>query len=576
MTKKTPFAAQRFDLGLNLQSIRNLKIGEIAGGASARFEKNSAIYTGPGFRTACDLGTAMSVPALKEATVFPLMWAKSGTKVFYMTDPNSGTSYDTGVTVTAAEYGWFQEQGNGDMFYINQTDAPFRFAVAQNTVAVTATDTAITVGADWVGKFAASGSVIINGVSYTYSGVSATQLTGFSPLPAISINTVIVQPTNPSTFPSTFNGTFMFDLYGQLFTGGRLHYEHILNWGAPPDNVGTDSTFYNFQANGASQYFGFTEKLTAGIKGIGRAYLFTTNQTFTFTGLDPASGGALIQPVSQNYGAYNPRCVVDMEGTIAFLGKNRLIPISLSLGVGGVSVPQIEPNFDNNLRPWLASLDPDDQQADAKLHYDKTQQLLKIQGRRNGVLETYCFDRGNNSFTPSEVRSAKCFSMFKGASYFGHNNNGKVYQDDYGTTDDGIAIYHAWVTGELEGDKGREYMQAYSCEYTGTMSRGCEHTFNVYVDGSSQPSYSQIFDDSIIYETIGTGLGSNLIPASVAIGGSQDISRVYRFRNEVLLIGVSGESFRLEWVVTKEGVYFKTSDYELNVYPLAQNQRTRN
>jgi len=639
------------DLGLNLQSIRNLKPGEISSGSSARYEKGSAIYTGPGFRTASDLGQSTSVPALKEALVFPNLWAKSGTKIFYMKDPDSGTSYDTHVTVTTTEQGWFHEQGNGDMFYINQTDAPTRFILGSVQTAAVTSDVKINVGTAYNTKFSL-GTIYALGVSLTYapsftavaatdiitatahglsngmtlqvtsagtlpagltastvyyvissttntfkvsltSGGAAVDITdtgsgthsyiytsdgylhGISGIPAagLSIGDVLLQTSNPSTFPSTFNGTFMFDLDSRLYVGGRLYYENIL-YGSAPEDAANPQFFYDFLGNGAVSKV-FSGKLTGGIKGIGRAYLFTQNQCFQFTGVDPSTGGVLITPISQQYGAYNPRCVIDMEGTVAFFGKKRLIPIEITLAPSGVSAPVLNVNFDNNIRPWLASLDSDDQQGDAKLFYDKTQQILKVQARRNGVLETYGFDRGNGSFIPIEVRSAKCFSMFNGNSYFGHVSNGKVYHDDIGLTNDGLSIYHAWATGEIEADKGRKYMQGYNVQYTGYMSKGCEHTVNVYLDGSSIASYSQSFDDSLVTETIGVSLGSNLLPADGTFGGSQDIPKVFRFRNEILLIGLSGESYRIEWVTVKEGVYLKVSDYELNVYPMAQNQRTR-
>jgi len=643
------------DLGLNEQTIRNLKLGQIYSGASARFERGSAIYTGPGFRTATDLGTSAAVGALREALVFNILFSKSGTNIYYMTDPDTGSKYDTGALVTSTEMGWFHEQGNGDVFYINQVDAPLRIAIAQNTTAVAISDTAITVGADWISKFStpttatftadnttdtftsaahglsngtivmvknaggalpaglsantqyyvisaatntfqlsltsggaavdittngtgtqtfSTGFVYINGTGYLYTAKSGTQLTGCTEFAAgIPANTIITQTSNPSTFPAAYNGTFMFDLESRLFTGGRLHYENILSYSAPED-AANSQYFYDFQGNGAYQRI-FTGKLTGGIKGIGRAYLFTNNQTFQATGIDVATGALIVQPISQNYGAYNPRCIVDMEGTVAFLGKKRLIPINLQLAVAGGSAPSLGLDFDLAIRPWLSALDDDGDQTDAKLHYDKTNQILKITARRNGVLETRVFDRANGAFLPSEIRSVKSYSMFNGKSYFGHFSNGKIYRDDYGLTNDGLPIYHAWSTGEIENDKGRQYMQGHSIEYSGFMSKGSEHTFNIYVDGSTTASYSQVFNDSLITDLEGVSLGSFPIPYN-AIAGSQDVPKVFQFKNNVLLIGISGESFRLEWTVIKEGVYFKVSDFVLTAFDTNQNIRIRN
>ncbi len=651
------FPANRLDQGLDQRSVRNIGLGFISSGASVRVENGSAIMTGPGFRTSADLGTSAASPATQEGQVFKLFWAKSGTKVLYSTDPDSGTFYTTGVLLsnTTNDFGDFHEQGNGDMFHINQTDAPVRFAVAQNTTAVATNDTAITVGADWLTKFStptftdtftadnttdtftqtshgmpngtiimvtssgtlpsglsgntqyyvintmtdtfqlsltsggsavaistdgsgthtySSGFVYINGTGYMYTAKSNGQLTGVPAFASgIAVNTHVIQFSRPTTFPSTYNGTFMFDLDSRLYTGGRLHFENNL-YGSAPEDISNPQFFYDFQGNGAVSRV-FTGKLTGGIKGIGRAYIFTNDQCFQFTGVDPVTGGTLLEPVSQNYGAYNPRCIVDMEGTVAFFGKKRLIPIEIQLAASGGSAPALGLLFDDRIKPWLSSLDDDADQADAKLHYDKTQQILKIQARRNGVLETYVHDRSANSFLPAEIRPAKSFSMFNGKSYFGHVSNGIIYHDDYGLTNDGIAIYHAWATGEIEDEKGRKYMQGYFLSYNGKMTMGCEHTVKVYIDGSTIPSYNQTFTDSLITSSVGEAIGGFSIPSSGAIGGSGDAPLVYPFRNEILLIGISGESFRVEWTVSKEGVYMKVSDFEIQAYEMKHNQRLR-
>lgn len=573
MTKIFPFPAQRMDLGLNQDSIRNLEPGQISAGSSVRYERGSAIYTGPGFRTACDLATTDATYGLREALVFPALWSKSGTKIFYSTD--GVTSYDTGVTATAAETtDWFQEQGNGDILHMNQTDTNIRFAVAKNTVIVNAADTTVTVGAAYITKFAASGSVIINGVSYSYSGVNATQMTGFSAFAAgFAVGTLIVQSTNPTTWVEE-KGTFSFELETSMYIGGVLGYENILYCSAPDTTGTTPQYFYDFDANGKTSG-PLPGKLTGGIKGINRAYIFTNNQCFQHNGRDPTTGNFLITPLSEQYGAYNPHCIVDMEGTIAFFGGKRLIPIIIGLGPPGVlPAPSLGINFDQRIRTWLSSLDDASAQAQAKLHYDKDTKILKIQGVRNGALETYFYDRANDSFGPSEVRSASSYSMFLGRSYFGHSSNGVVYLDDEGRTNDGLAIAHSWSTGELEFDKGRRYLQAHTLAFDGYMTTATEFTVNVYKDHASTADYTGTFDDTLITSTVGVPLGSRGVGIST-IGGSDDTIKAYPYRCEILLIGLSGEDFRVEWLCSTEGGFLQVNSYLLTTIVPRGNLRTR-
>ncbi len=88
-------------------------------------------------------------------------------------------------------------------------------------------------------------------------------------------------------------------------------------------------------------------------------------------------------------------------------------------------------------------------------------------------------------------------------------------------------------------------------------------------------SYSQtISTDDLITSQIGQPIGANGIPSSGAIGGSQDTPLIYPFKNEISLIGLSGESFRFEWITSKEGVYLLVSDWEINAFEMAHNLRT--
>lgn len=574
MPKLLPFVANKMDLGLNLQTEHNLELGEIAGGESARFVNGAGIYTGPGFRKAGDLGTSSSVNPLQEATVFPALWAKSGTTIQFSENPDGGEFYAVQASPTSTEGGWFQEQGNGDMFYINQVDDPLRIAVGRNTSAIADTDTTITVGADWINKFATSGTVYIRGDAITYSGVNATQLTGVSGIQSGGhpVNSLVIQTSNPSTFGSAYNGTFAFEMESRLITGGRLHYENILSASGPEDAT-HPQYFYDFTGNGAVQKV-MAGRLTGGIRGIGRAYLFTDNQCFQFRGFDTTTNGFLIDQLSQNYGAYNQRCIVDMEGTIAFLGQRRLIPIDIQLAASGTSQPAFGEKFDQKIRPWLNELDDD--QSHARLDYNKNTKILKISAVRNGALETYIYDRSSGVFGPKEIRSVACYGKFQGRTYFGHVSNGLVYKDDEGRTNDGLPIVHRWITGLISYDKGRSYIQGYTFTYHGVMTIGCEHTLNIYVDESPIPVFSQNYDDSLIVSTVGSPLGSRGIGQTV-VGSSSpsDGTMAYTFYNTILLAGLSGEHFQFEWITQKEGVFLQVEDFDFRAYLIRNNQRTR-
>lgn len=514
-----------------------------------------------------DLGTNANA-YLFEGIVFPLQWAKNGTTIKYSADPDAGTFYDTGASLTSAETAAWEEQGNGDILVTNQTDSNLRIAVARNTVAIGASDTEITVGADWIDKFDdGGGTVYVRGDEIDYTGVNATQLTGVTGLvSAHPINSIITQTSNPSTWTEE-KGTFLFELESRMIVGGRLHFENIL-YASAPEDANNPQFFYDFDGNGTVSRV-FTTPLVGGIRGLSSSYVFGKNQVHEVLGFDVATGAFQVRPLSDHYGAYNQRCIVDMDGIVAFLGRKRLMPITLTLSPDG-SVPSFDEEFDSELRPWLDALDDD--QSGATLSFNPTNKILKISALRNGALETYGFDLQSKAFFPIESRPAVSYSMFNGKPYFG-GLNGKVYADDMMRTNDGNAILHAWATGRMEYDKGRQYMQLHSLEYDGFMSQDCEHSVNVYLDGSSTASYSMDFTDSLITSSQGTPIGARGVGVS-PLGGDAMSVFAYPFKNTILLVGLSGEDVKVEWTCSKQGAFFQTNSYSLMADLTRFSQRT--
>ena len=576
----TNFTANRLDLGLNLQSARNLELGEIAEGRSARFERGSGILTGPGYQFLHDLGTSAIGDGDLEAKVFPAKWVKSGTTVFVGQDPDNTIPKTIGLTLTTETKTHFIEQGNGDIFIMNTVDTNVRVAVSKNTVALAASDTTITVGTNFVDKYSASGTVYINGTAYTFSGKNATQLTGVQEgggvvTTAQAINSLVTETSNPATF--TFKGIFAFELESRQILGGRKDFENI-GYASAPEDASNPAFFYDFTGNGTTSKI-FKTKMVAGIAGIGAGYLFGKQEVHQLSGFDVATGGWLTTPISTQYGAYNERCVVDMDGIIAFFGNKRLIPISIQLTPEAVAAPYLDDEFDHRLRPWLDELDEDDEQGDANLFYDPVQKILKITARRNGALETRVYDRQNNAYLPPESRPRASQSMFDGKSYF-VDTVGKFHKDDFGRTNGGIAIYHNWKTGRMEFDKGRQTMRLYQLEFDGFMSQAAEYTFRVYMDGNTTASFDRDFDDSSdrdfddssINDGTGILLGSRGIGINL-VGGGEGGPRAFSFKQNILLHGISGEDVQLEWETQKEGVFFQINSFKLTAYVIRRDQR---
>src|SRR3990167_7551710 len=94
----TEFRCNDFSLGLSLISQKNLRLGEISGGRSVRYEKGAGIMTGAGYRLAAQPTANVRIDGMKENSVYSSLWIKNGTTIQYSEDAT--TFYSTGVTVT--------------------------------------------------------------------------------------------------------------------------------------------------------------------------------------------------------------------------------------------------------------------------------------------------------------------------------------------------------------------------------------------------------------------------------------------------------------------------------------------
>lgn len=565
MPQAVTFTANRMDLGLDLNSPRNLKPGQISEGIAVRVEKGSGMYTGNGYEQVKDLGTATSVYPF-EATVFPILWVKSGTAITYSSDPDTGTFYGTGLTRTAAEIDAFIEQGNGDILLTNQTDTNTRIAVS-TVAAIDSGAGTFSVRTGDGSKFS-SGTVYIRGVAITGGTLSTDDYTGCSNLTAaMAVGDIVVQTSEPATWTEE-KCAFGFEFESRMVLGAQVNKEHILSASAPEDE-NNPQFFYDFDGNGQVKRI-MQGKLVGGIKGIGRAFIFTDRQIHQLSGFDVTTGAFLMTPLSEHYGAYNPRCIVDMDGIVAFLGRGRLIPVTIKLSPDG-TVPSLDEEFDAPLRPWLDQLDDASKQSIANLSYNSVTKLLKISAKRNGALETYVYDRHAGIFLGKENRPITGSAMFNGYSYFG-TNGGTLCKDDFGFTNNGIAIAHRFSTGRLEYDKGRREMQARTFEHDGFMQQGTEFTVRAYLDGSSEPAYEHTFDDSLITSTAGITLGTRGVGSGTISNG--DSMTVYPMKNPIILRDLSAEDYRFEWEVSGDGMFLQVNSWSFEAFLLSRSART--
>ena len=646
------------DKGLDENSQRNIPLGGISGGQGARYERNSAIFTSPGYRIAFDTGSGAPIEGMKEATIYPALWVKSGTKLVFARD--GLTPYGIGLTMTTGAWTTFVEQSNGDIIILNQYDAGTRVCTSVLSAAAASGDHLLSLDTVSTQKFTANGTVYVAGnaittqcnfttnyavdtatltsanhglanntiVTLSTSGALPTGLTTNTPYYVINAATNTFQVSLTSggpyavTFSSDGSGTQTYnaaDKYlhgisgipggglpagalvtqtsqpaslagihgnvasnfdGRLFVGNLLNGGSVILWSA--GDVGSNAIinpyFYDFSSFPSGTTSSIPKPLTALISGSGRQYYFTIRDVYWSAGLDPTLGYTPITyPITNKFGAYNQKCVTDMDGTVCFLGNRRLMPITLQLGPiqGGAqsAFPQLDDGFDWPIRPWLATLDPDDQQDGAFIAYNYIQRIMKIGAYVNGQLETRLYDAQSKNFLPADPRPMSAFVMFRGKPYCGDRSNGLVYQDDIGTTHNGVPIFHSWATGRIEYQKGRMLMFLKKLKFDGFMSSDCEFDVNIYLNGSTTPSGTWHFTNSIIASTLGVAIGSNGVGSSL-IGGATNGPLAYVYKGNILLTGLSCEDFKLEWVISKAGSFFQLNQFGVDAYLTRMSERS--
>lgn len=560
--------ATQMNLGLDLNTDHNLKWGQIgATSRSLRYERGSGVYTGPGyFLSATPVPSVAYNGSLEATKIKDTVWVALGTKIQYSHD--AVTFYDTGLTRTAAISQGFLEGPDGDIYTSNQTDGGVRIAVGILKADV-ALNGDIDVGTVNYSKFTASGTVIVNGVAVTYSGHDGTsKLTGTN-IAATSAGALVIQTSAKSGMPK---GYILISVESKLLVMGVKDLEHIVYYSRTA-SLANPEYFYDFSGSGSGSQV-VPGAVRAAITGVLGGYMFLSRGIQKINGFDTTTGALTLQEVSHDYGVYNEKCVVDMDGEIAFLGQKRLIPITLTLAPTGQTAPFLGDTFDKPIRPWLDSHDDTNNQQSAYLKWDKSQKILKIGGVVGGALQTYVFDKQNPGFLPRENRQVGTSCMFLGRSFFGHTDDGGWYEDDLSRTNNQIPISHIISTGDIELDNGLKYLDCKEFLYKGLMTQSSTHILRVYVNGSNDAAFEiEYSSDDLIVSQSGRPLGQR--GSTDLIGGSPgETILVYPYVNRVLLIGLEGEYFRFEWEITGDGFFFLLYDWYFSASIRRKQPRT--
>lgn len=403
--------------------------------------------------------------------------------------------------------------------------------------------------------------------SGTSSIVNASDgiLRGISGVPGggLAAGELVIQTSNPSTW--TQKGYILLNVESKLLVMGVKDHEEAAYY-SRTYTLSNPEYFYDMAGSGSGSAI-MPGPVTAAIAGMQGGYIFLNKGVERFTGFDTSTGSFIHSTISRQYGAYNHKCVMDLDGQVCFMGQKRVMPITLSLSPQGAVSPLLGEDFDHPLRPWFDSHDDTNMQSAAYLKWDSSQKIIKMGASVNGALETYVHDRQAPGFLPSENRAVGTSTMFLGRSFFGHTDNGNWYEDDIGRTNDTISITHVISTGRIERDSGRSFMNAKNFRYEGLVTKNSSHILRVYVNGSSEPSFEHEYEtDDYLVSKNGQPLGNRGIGASLVGGSPSGSILIFPYVLPVLLVSLSGEDFRFEWEITGDGQFFQLNTWYFSAF----------
>jgi len=540
----------------------------------AQEQQNTSCTPGKFFPSKGDINTgnqiSTNIPVKGIGTWDGRLVCANGTSIYQKTE-DGDTWYVLLTGLTTTKQTDFLEYYN-DLYITNAVDTPVRVVKTELTADVTIGDTTINVSD--TAKLTATGTIYIDGDSITYTGVTATSLTGCVGALAHSSGDWVTQSSTPTNFPK---GQFLEEYANKCWTSGvkktltlptapwRLYYGTTA-LATTPEN------FYDFTSLGSGQEFiAHGDEITALLKFKNNLLIGKKDEVEYIVGFDDTTTPPA--PVRQQFfrqdGVVNFRCLKATENEVIYFTGKRIKKLFTPEGFDGI---QIDTSFDDPIVDILESLDED--QSEACMVYNPKTFIMALSCKSSGSTYNNIKIEYNTKYDYWQVRTnqyASCYTVLNGNTYYGSDLVGEVRKDNTSlTVNEGSYPTYRLSKDYTFGDKNR--IKTFIFFYIGgNISQNTEIILRIYVD-NILVNTETINSDNIDNAVSSNGSFANAKFGAQTFGGGSESNGLYKFY-EIYPIGVRGKS--LTYSITSSGA---GQDYEINsiaVMPQGKEKKHR-
>lgn len=430
--------------------------------------------------------------------------------------------------------------------------------------------------------FTATGSLIINGVTYAYTGISSNTFTGVTPDPTVTAHAVgdgVAQAADTSTLSSLAKGNILCTSQGKLFLSGELQNESKVHYSQTGDvtdfsvgsgGLGAGGTFDVIEKGGRITYM--EPKGASNViihkEDVIVSYGRTTDGTNAIESFETLA-------YSDDAGATNLKAGSILNNDSYFCtGREGLKQLSKSINDASLNINSIT----DVIIPSIQDFDFSDA---AVIFYPRKRAIYlacksSSSASANDRVITYYVKRGANGNYIGDLS----IDNLPVADWFIYNRNlhfvSSLDQNAYSMysrkSARGVGINHKWVSKEFtygEPARGKEFNTLYIDGYIGDRTKiKITVLYGILGSGGSKSVTLSWNDSSYVSSQKISALGTDVLGA-VALGASSndiqdsysfsapihfDVNKANRFRIKIETLYDDTTSPESYWAITNLGL----------------------